>query len=184
MRPLATSWPPERRTAVAKGAAQAFSKTSSAAEVSADAPVLVLGDEDEVEDPDQAAVDEDDQAVPGDEVVVGEGDPQGHRPSLYGRPTALRRAAARVRLPWMADRGKGDRGARRVDGGMGVKQWALLACGAVLFLFFVLNFQQVKVHLLVATVEMPLVIALAIAALLGLLLGWAVPRLRRDGRGT
>jgi uncharacterized integral membrane protein len=33
---------------------------------------------------------------------------------------------------------------------------------------------------LVATVEMPLIIALVIAALLGLLLGWMVPRLRRD----
>ena len=33
MRPLATSWPPERRTAPANGAAQVFSKTSRAAEV-------------------------------------------------------------------------------------------------------------------------------------------------------
>jgi uncharacterized integral membrane protein len=84
----------------------------------------------------------------------------------------------------MADRGKGDRGAPRADAGFGLKQWALLACGVLLLLFFVLNFQQVKVHLLVATVEMPLVIALVIAALLGLALGWAVPRLRRDRRGA
>ena len=63
-------------------------------------------------------------------------------------------------------------------GGVGIKQWALIVCGVLLVLFFVLNFQKVKVHLLVSTVEMPLVIALAIAALLGLLLGWAVPRLR------
>jgi uncharacterized integral membrane protein len=40
----------------------------------------------------------------------------------------------------------------------------------------------VRVHLLVASVEMPLIIALAIAAALGWLLGWLVPRLRRGGR--
>ena len=100
MRPLATSWPPERRTALANGAAQVFSKTSSAAEVpgssalagladvvvgeqprggaledgqlghvaaevgdleAGDGAVLALGDEGEVEDADQAAVDQVDQ---------------------------------------------------------------------------------------------------------------------------
>jgi uncharacterized integral membrane protein len=66
--------------------------------------------------------------------------------------------------------------------GLGVKQWLLILCAVLLALFFVLNLQSVKVHLLVATVEMPLIIALAIAALLGLLLGWAVPRLRRSPR--
>jgi uncharacterized integral membrane protein len=65
---------------------------------------------------------------------------------------------------------------------MGPKQVLLAICGVLLFLFFVLNFQKVKVHLLVATVDMPLIIALAIAAVLGWALGWAVPRLRRDHR--
>lgn len=83
----------------------------------------------------------------------------------------------------MADRGRRDGGSHRASDGMGPKQWALVACAVLLLLFFVLNLQKVKVHLLVATVEMPLVIALAIAALLGLLLGWAVPRLR-GGRGS
>lgn len=83
----------------------------------------------------------------------------------------------------MASRRSNGGPAARTEGGMGMKQWALLACAVLLFLFFVLNFQKVKVHLLIATVEMPLVIALAIAALLGLLLGWAVPRLR-GGRGN
>ena len=63
---------------------------------------------------------------------------------------------------------------------MGAKQVLLAICGVLLFLFFVLNFQKVRVHLLVATVDMPLVIALVIAAVLGWALGWAVPRLRRD----
>jgi uncharacterized integral membrane protein len=66
--------------------------------------------------------------------------------------------------------------------GIGFKQGVLLVCGILLVLFFVLNFQKVKVNLLVASVEMPLIIALAIAAALGWLLGWAVPRLRRGGR--
>lgn len=65
---------------------------------------------------------------------------------------------------------------------MGFKRGLLVVCGVLLVLFFVLNLQEVKVHLLVATVHMPLIIALAIAAVLGWLLGWAVPRLRRGGR--
>lgn len=72
-------------------------------------------------------------------------------------------------------------GATKAEEGGGAKRWLLIVCGVLLVLFFVLNFQKVKVHLLVVTVEMPLVIALVIAALLGLALGWAVPRLRRSG---
>lgn len=83
----------------------------------------------------------------------------------------------------MNDRRVSDEGAIRNDGGFGPKQWLLVLCGILLLLFFVVNFQKVKVHLLVATVEMPLIIALVIAAILGWILGWAVPRLRR-GRGT
>ena len=67
-----------------------------------------------------------------------------------------------------------------VKEGRGAKQWLLILCGVLLVLFFLLNFQSVKVHLLVATVEMPLIVALLIAAALGLVLGWAVPRLRRS----
>jgi uncharacterized integral membrane protein len=79
----------------------------------------------------------------------------------------------------MADRSP-PRQAGQTKDGPGLKQWLLIACGVLLVLFFVLNFQKVKVHLLVATVQMPLVIALLIAAVLGLALGWAVPRLRRS----
>lgn len=80
-------------------------------------------------------------------------------------------------------RADGQAGGGRAEGGLGPKQWALIVCAVLLALFFVLNLQKVRVHLLVATVQMPLVIALAIAAVLGLLLGWAVPRLR-GGRGN
>ncbi len=80
----------------------------------------------------------------------------------------------------MSDRRR-DPGAIRNDGGFGPRQWLLVICAILLLLFFVLNFQKVKVHLLVATVEMPLIVALVIAAILGWVLGWAVPRLRRRG---
>jgi uncharacterized integral membrane protein len=66
--------------------------------------------------------------------------------------------------------------------GRGLKGWLVIVGGVLLALFLVLNFQDVKVHLIIATVTMPLVIALAIAALLGALLAWALPRLRRDPR--
>ena len=85
----------------------------------------------------------------------------------------------------MSPKDRRDSGGRIDDsGGLGARQWLLVVCGVLLLLFFVLNLQKVKVHLLIATVEMPLVIALAIAALLGLLLGWAVPRLRRGDAGS
>ncbi len=67
---------------------------------------------------------------------------------------------------------------------MGARQWLIVIAGILLALFFALNLQDVEVHLLLTTVRMPLIIALAIAALLGLLLGWAVPRLRRGDRHT
>jgi len=67
-------------------------------------------------------------------------------------------------------------------GGFGPGQWLLVVCAVLLVLFFVLNLQDVTVHLLVATVDMPLIVALVIAALLGLALGWLVPRLRRGDR--
>jgi uncharacterized integral membrane protein len=68
------------------------------------------------------------------------------------------------------------------DSGVGAKNWLLIVCGVLLLLFFLLNLQKVKVHLLIATVDMPLIVALVIAAVLGLALGWAVPRLRGSNR--
>ena len=50
----------------------------------------------------------------------------------------------------------------------------------VLAVFFVLNLQKVEVDLIVATVELPLVVALGIAAVLGLLLSFAFRRHRSD----
>ncbi|MBS1877908.1 MAG: DUF1049 domain-containing protein [Actinobacteria bacterium] len=67
---------------------------------------------------------------------------------------------------------------RKSGGRSGFKQVLLILVAILLALFFLLNLQSVRVHLIIATVNMPLIVALAIAALLGALLGWAIPRLR------
>jgi uncharacterized integral membrane protein len=71
-----------------------------------------------------------------------------------------------------------------VDGPPGREQrsgrrWGLILGGAILLLFMALNSQRVTVHFVFTTVNMPLIFALLIAALLGALVGWAVPRLRQ-----
>jgi uncharacterized integral membrane protein len=78
----------------------------------------------------------------------------------------------------MSDRPQGSRSSG-ADQGLDWHRWLLIVSGALLILFCLLNSQKVTVHLLIATVEMPLIVALVIAALLGALVGWAVPRLRR-----
>lgn len=66
--------------------------------------------------------------------------------------------------------------------GRGLKGWLVIIGVALLVLFMVLNTQKVTVHLIITTVDMPLIFALAIAALLGAVIAWALPRLRRDPR--
>jgi uncharacterized integral membrane protein len=65
---------------------------------------------------------------------------------------------------------------------MGWNRWLLIIGGVLLILFMALNSQKVTVHLIVATVDMPLIFALLIAAVLGALVGWAVPRFRGSKR--
>ena len=62
--------------------------------------------------------------------------------------------------------------------GLSWKRKLMLAGGAVLLLFMALNFQKVEVNFIFGSAEMPLIIALMIAAALGALVGWAAPRLR------
>jgi len=59
------------------------------------------------------------------------------------------------------------------------RHWGLIIGGVVLVLFMALNSQSVTVHFVFTTAQMPLIFALLIAALLGALIGWAVPRLRK-----
>jgi uncharacterized integral membrane protein len=59
------------------------------------------------------------------------------------------------------------------------RRWLLIGGGVLLFLILVLNSQSVEVNFIFATAKMPLFFALAVAAALGALVGWAAPRLRR-----
>jgi uncharacterized integral membrane protein len=54
--------------------------------------------------------------------------------------------------------------------------------GVLLTLFAVLNGQSVRVHLLVSTVSMPLIVVIAVCSLLGVLIGWIVARRRAARR--
>lgn len=67
-----------------------------------------------------------------------------------------------------------------IDSNRGFRSWLTLIGLVLLILFLVLNFQTVEVSLIVAKVDMPLIVALAIAALLGAAIAWALPRMRRD----
>jgi uncharacterized integral membrane protein len=61
------------------------------------------------------------------------------------------------------------------------KQWAAAVALALLLLFVLLNTQEVEVDFVVATATVPLIFALLIAGLLGALVGWLLPRVRRGG---
>jgi uncharacterized integral membrane protein len=65
--------------------------------------------------------------------------------------------------------------------GRSAKQWAAAVALALLLLFVLLNTQEVEVDFLVATATVPLIFALLIAGLLGALVGWLLPRVRRGG---
>ncbi len=59
----------------------------------------------------------------------------------------------------------------------------MIAVAVLLLLFMALNFQKVEVNFIFGSAQMPLIIALMIAAALGALVGWAAPRLR-SSRGS
>jgi uncharacterized integral membrane protein len=71
------------------------------------------------------------------------------------------------------------RGAKDVNRG---RRWALIVLAVVLLLFMALNSQKVEVNLIFGSAEMPLIFALLIAACLGALVGWVVPKVRRPER--
>ena len=65
------------------------------------------------------------------------------------------------------------------SGGSNWKHWAIGTVVFLLVIFVAQNAQKVEVHFFFATVQAPLVFALLIAVVLGGLVGWLVPRLRR-----
>jgi uncharacterized integral membrane protein len=73
---------------------------------------------------------------------------------------------------------------RTEQGGQGftAKQWAAAIALGLLLLFVLLNTQKVEVDFLVTTATVPLVFALLIAGLLGALVGWLLPRVRRGDK--
>ena len=64
-------------------------------------------------------------------------------------------------------------------GPRGPQFWIGIAAAVLLVVFIAQNSQEVTVDFLFTTTQTPLVIALVIAGVLGALIGWLVPRVRR-----
>jgi uncharacterized integral membrane protein len=62
------------------------------------------------------------------------------------------------------------------------RHWLIGISAVILIVFFALNSKQVEVNFIVGTAKTPLIFALLIATVLGLLIGWLGPRVRRGGR--
>ena len=63
-----------------------------------------------------------------------------------------------------------------------LKLWTGIVALIILVVFVVQNSQEVQVDFLFTTTETPLIFALLIAALLGAVVAWLVPRVRRGRR--
>ena len=64
------------------------------------------------------------------------------------------------------------------EGQSGLRTWVFGVAIALLVLFVALNSDQVKVNFIVAETKTPLIFALLLATLFGVLIGWLGPRLR------
>jgi uncharacterized integral membrane protein len=64
----------------------------------------------------------------------------------------------------------------------GAKFWLFVIAAALAIVFIVLNSKQVDINFIVATVNTSLVVALLVATLLGMIVGWLAARLRAGGR--
>jgi len=65
----------------------------------------------------------------------------------------------------------------------GWRFWAAVIVAILATIFIFQNIQSVEVNVLFASTETPLVFALLIVFLLGAVIGWLAPRLRRDKQG-
>jgi uncharacterized integral membrane protein len=72
-------------------------------------------------------------------------------------------------------------GAPRQEG-RGWRFYVIVAAVVLLLIFVIQNSQSVPVDFLFTTVDTPLFFALLIAGLLGAVIGWAWPHVRRDRR--
>ena len=66
--------------------------------------------------------------------------------------------------------------------GRGWKPYALGIAGVVLLILILQNLQEVRVDFLFIHTTIPLFFALLIAGVLGALIGWAAPHIRRGRR--
>jgi uncharacterized integral membrane protein len=63
-----------------------------------------------------------------------------------------------------------------------VRSVVAMAAGVYIVLFAVLNTQDVTIHWVFGTSRTPLIVAIVLSAVLGFVLGLAVPRLRERSR--
>jgi len=59
------------------------------------------------------------------------------------------------------------------------KSWLMAIAGILLLIFVAQNSREEEINFLFAEITAPLIFALVFAGLLGGLIGWAAPRLRR-----
>ena len=62
------------------------------------------------------------------------------------------------------------------------RAWLIGIVAALLLILVIQNSQKVEVHFFFADTHTPLIFALLIAAILGALVGWLLPHLRRRGK--
>jgi uncharacterized integral membrane protein len=63
------------------------------------------------------------------------------------------------------------------------RRWAIGIVVVLLLILIIQNSQKVEVHFFFADAQIPLIFALVIAAVLGALIGWLLPRVRRSRKG-
>jgi lipopolysaccharide assembly protein A len=68
-------------------------------------------------------------------------------------------------------------------GGTNWKLWAAAVVALILAIFIVQNAQKVVIDFLFVETETPLIFGLLVAGLLGFLIGWLLPIVRRGRRG-
>jgi uncharacterized integral membrane protein len=66
--------------------------------------------------------------------------------------------------------------------GVNWRAWVIGVAAVALVIFVALNSRQVKVNFIVGTAETPLIFALLIAAVLGAIIGYVGPLVRRHRR--
>ncbi len=75
-------------------------------------------------------------------------------------------------------------GAKPARRGLQAKAYVLIALVVILAVFVIQNSQEVEVKFIFTTTQTPLIFALLLAGVLGALIGWIIPRLRRGRKDS